>query len=278
MNGLPIVVLVAALIAPGTGPTEPLALLVSFDDLQHQLGERDLRLLDARPRGEYDKGHIPGALTDRATWEAWLAPLGISPDTKVLVYDANRQLDAARLWWLLRYLGVGQVGLIDGGFPLWEKQGRPVTVQPRKVEPRKFEVRFRTDRLATRDEVLGALKQGKVRVIDARSQAEHTGVEKRAKRGGRVPTSCHLEWAQLVDADGRFLDEASLRAKLAKAGVKPGEPVITHCQSGGRASVDAFVFERLGFPTRNYYLGWSDWGNVEDTPVETGPATKPGPR
>jgi 3-mercaptopyruvate sulfurtransferase SseA len=42
-----------------------------------------------------------------------------------LVYDANRQLDAARLWWLLRYLGVGQVGLIDGGFPLWEKQGRP---------------------------------------------------------------------------------------------------------------------------------------------------------
>ena len=60
--------------------------------------------------------------------------------------------------------------------------------------------------------------------------------------------------------------------------MKPGESVITHCQSGGRASVDAFVFERLGFPTRNYYLGWSDWGNVEDTPVETGPATKPGPR
>jgi thiosulfate/3-mercaptopyruvate sulfurtransferase len=50
--------------------------------------------------------------------------------------------------------------------------------------------------------------------------------------------------------------------------------VITHCQGGGRASVDAFVFERLGFPTRNYYLGWSDWGNAADTPVETGPATK----
>ena len=196
----------------------------------------------------------------------------------MLVYDANRQLDAARLWWLLRYLGVGQVGLIDGGFPLWEKQERPVTAETRKVEPRKFEVRFRTDRLATRGEVLGALKQGKVRVIDVRSQAEHTGVEKRAKRGGRVPTACHLEWAQFVDADGRFLDEAGLRAKLAKAGVKPGEPVITHCQGGGRASVDAFVFERLGFPTRNYYLGWSDWGNVEDTPVETGPATKPGQR
>jgi thiosulfate/3-mercaptopyruvate sulfurtransferase len=46
--------------------------------------------------------------------------------------------------------------------------------------------------------------------------------------------------------------------------------VIKHCQGGGRASVDAFVFERLGFPTRDYYPGWSDWGNAAETPVETG--------
>jgi thiosulfate/3-mercaptopyruvate sulfurtransferase len=77
---------------------------------------------------------------------------------------------------------------------------------------------------------------------------------------------------------GDVLDEPALRTKLAKAGVKPGEPVIIHCQGGGRASVDAFVFERLGFPTRNYYLGWSDWGNAEDTPVETGSPASIGPR
>jgi thiosulfate/3-mercaptopyruvate sulfurtransferase len=295
MNGLPIVVVVAALIAPGAGSTEPLALLVRFDDLHRRLGEEDLRLLDARPKGEYDKGHVPGALwvdakaaektaakpgglTDRAAWEAWLAPLGISPDTQVLVYDANRQLDAARLWWLLRYLGVGHVGLIDGGFPLWEKQGRPVTVAPPKVAPRALQVRFRTDRLADREDVLAALKQGTARVIDARSAAEHTGMEKRSKRGGRVPTACHVEWTTLVDADGRFLDEATLRDKLSKAGVEPGEMVITHCQGGRRASVDAFALERLGFLTRHYYLGWSDWGNVENTPIETGPPANPKPR
>ena len=197
MNGFHIVVLAAGLIAPGASPSGPSVQLVTFDNLQRHLGEPHLRLLDARPQGEYDKGHIPGAvqvdakavakmaakpgaLTDRAAWETWIAPLGIGPDTEVLVYDANRQLDAARIWWLLRYLGVGQVELIDGGFALWEKQGRPVTAEPRKVEPRKFEVRFRTDRLATRDEVLEALKQGQARVIDARSQAEYTGAEKRA--------------------------------------------------------------------------------------------------
>jgi thiosulfate/3-mercaptopyruvate sulfurtransferase len=295
MNGLPAAVFAALLIGSGPDPAGTRAWLVSFDDLQHRLGETDLRLLDARPRDEYDRGHIPGAvwvdakavekmaarpgaLADSAAWESWIAPLGISPSTRVLIYDARRQLDAARLWWLLRYLGGGDVGLIDGGFPLWEKQGRPVTTTAPKIAPREYKVHFRTERLAERGDVLAALKEGKVRVVDARSEAEHTGAEKRSKRGGRVPAACHLEWATLVDEDGRFLDEAALRTKLAKAGVKPGEPVITHCQGGGRASVDAFVFERLGFPTRHYYLGWSDWGNVEDTPIETGPATKAPPR
>ena len=96
-----------------------------------------------------------------------------------------------------------------------------------------------------------------------------------SKRGGHIPAACHLEWSDLVDKDGRFLDPSALRARLAKLGIKPGEPVITHCQGGGRASVDAFALERLGLPTRNYYLGWSDWGNAEQTPVTTGAAAKP---
>jgi thiosulfate/3-mercaptopyruvate sulfurtransferase len=289
------VVLVVALLDPGAGPAGTPARLVGFDDLQQRLGDPHLRLLDARPRGEYDKGHIPGAvwvdakaveelaarpgaLNDGAAWESWIAPLAIGPETQVLVYDSKRQLDAARLWWLLRYLGVGDVGLIDGGFRLWENQGRPVTAEVPRIDPRAFEVHFRSSRLASRGDVLEALKQGNVRVIDARSDAEHTGTEKRSKRGGRVPTACQLEWTTLVDPDGRFLDGAALRAKVSKAGVESGQPVITHCQSGGRASVDAFVFERLGFSTRNYYLGWSDWGNAEDTPIETGPPTRPGSR
>ena len=279
--------------APASDPAAARTpMLVSFDGLQRRIGEPDLRLLDVRPRGEYDKGHISGALwvdikavealaarsgglTDRAAWESWIEPLGIGPDTLVLVYDARRQLDAARLWWLLSYLGVERVGLIDGGFPLWEKQGRSVTTDVPKVAPRALRVRFRAERLATRADVLDAVKNRQAQVVDARSEAEHTGALKRSKRGGRIPEACRLEWAQLVDEDGRFLDEADLRAKAATVGIAQGKSVITHCQSGGRASVDAFVFERLGVRTRQYYLGWSDWGNADDTPIQSGPATKP---
>jgi thiosulfate/3-mercaptopyruvate sulfurtransferase len=276
-----------SLAEPPKEPSRPSARLVSFDDLQGRLGEGALRLLDARPKSDYDKGHIPGAiwtnpkaaeqlasrpggLSDKAAWETWIAPLAIGPETEVLVYDANRQRDAARFWWLLSYLGVEKVALIDGEFPLWNREGRPVTTEVPQVQPRLFEVRFRPDRHATRAEVLAALREQQARIIDARSRAEHTGEQRLSKRAGRIPGACHLEWADLVDKDGRFLDEAALRAKLSQAGVKPGEPVIIHCQSGGRASVDAFVFERLGFPTRNYYLGWSDWSNADETPVEAG--------
>jgi thiosulfate/3-mercaptopyruvate sulfurtransferase len=261
--------------------------LVTHDALQKRLDDPSLRLLDTRSEAEYAKGHIPGAVwvdtkilrgmtatpeafQDRATWESWIKPLGIGPETEVLIIDGDRQLNSARLWGLLRYLGVRKVGLIDGNFALWEKEGRPVTADVPKVDPKPFAVDFQNGRFATRDRVLSAIKEGNARVVDARSIEEFTGEKKMSKRGGHIPDACHLEWSELVDADGRFLDAKTLKAKLTALGIKPGEAVITHCQGGGRASVDAFAIERLGFPTSNYYEGWSDWGNAEDTPITEG--------
>jgi len=262
------------------------ARLLSLDDLQKKLGALDLRLLDVRDRPDYTKGHIPGTiwvdlksaqqlsssasgLTDRPAWEKWIEPLGIGPATEVVIYDAQRQLSAARAWWLLSYLGVKKVGLIDGGFPLWAREGRPITTEASKVAPRPFRVEFQSARLATRDHVLKSLKAAD-RIVDARSRGEYTGEEVRSKRGGHIPAACHLEWSTLVDAEGRFLDAGAVRARLESLGIKAGRPIITHCQSGGRSSVNAFVLERLGLPTRNYYLGWSDWGNAGETPVDAG--------
>lgn len=279
---------VLLLVAANPEATTP-ARLVGHEALRARVAAKEpgLRLLDARPKAEYDEGHIPGAvwvdvkaasaiaarpggLADKAAWSKWIAPLGIGAADEVLVYDGDRQLDAARTWWLLTYLGVPKVGLVDGNFGAWRGSGGPASVETVKVGPGSFAVAFRGDRLADRSGVMAELASKSARVIDARSEAEHVGTRAMSKRAGHVPTACHVEWTDLVGPDGKFLAESALRARLAKAGVKDGEPVITHCQGGGRASVDAFVTERLGHPTRNYYLGWSDWGNVDETPVATG--------
>jgi thiosulfate/3-mercaptopyruvate sulfurtransferase len=284
---------VALTLAGSVGGAEGASRLATFDEVQKRIDSPGVRLLDARSRADYDRGHAPGALwvdaraaqtlaaragglTDRAAWEAWIAPMGIDSKSEVWIFDGARQLEAARLWWLLGYLGVEKVGLIDGNFGLWKAQGRPITTDPSKVEPRSFPIAFRADRHATRSDVLAALKDGRTAIVDARSKAEYVGEQKSSKRGGHIPAACRLEWSDLVDKDGRFLEESATRLKLEAMGVKAGEPIITHCQGGGRASVDAFAFERLGFPTRNFYLGWSDWGNAIETPVVEG--AEPGAR
>jgi thiosulfate/3-mercaptopyruvate sulfurtransferase len=276
-------VLLAAPVSGAPGASS----LLSFQDVEKRLKDPNVRLLDTRPRADYDKGHAPGAvwvdtkaaqtlagrpggLTDRAAWEAWIAPLGIGAGTEVIIFDGAKQLEAARLWWLLGYLGVEKVGLINGNFALWKIEGHPVSTEVSKVEPGVFKVAFNNARLANRDDVLAALKTGQTAIVDARSKEEYTGEKKSSKRGGHIPAACRLEWSDLVDKDGRFLEESTLRAKLVELGIKPGESVITHCQGGGRASVDAFAIERLGIPTRNFYLGWSDWGNATATPVVEG--------
>ena len=287
--------LIAASILPDSPPIRQ-AFLLDLGKVQTKVTQKpeSLRILDVRKKAEYDAGHVPGAvwvdvkvaetlaarpggLRDREAWEAFLAPIGWQPDGLIVVYGDNNQLDAARLWWLLTYLGARSVALMDGNYSLWVKEMRPVSKDAPKVDPKPFPVKFRGDRLATREDVASLLKApGETRVIDARTEGEYTGAEKRSKKAGRIPSACHLEWATLVDQDGRFLKKDELRAKLERAGVKPDAPVVTHCQGGGRASVDAFVLESLDHPTKNYYLGWSDWGNVDDLPVEIGPANRRG--
>ncbi len=261
--------------------------LLSLAELKSRLEQPNVRILDPRAKADYEKGHIPGAILvdskaaqalaskpggfqDRAAWQTWIDSLGLTDATRVVVCDGAKQLDAARLWWLLGYLGVKDVALINGNVGLWTKEGFPTSTDSAKPGAGTFKVNFQPEWLANREDVLGALKSGEFQIVDARSAAEHTGERKMSKRGGHIPDACPLEWSDLVDKDGRFLDETALRAKFEAAGLKPGKPVITHCQGGGRASVDAFVASRLGFKARNYYLGWSDWGNAEDTPVKTG--------
>lgn len=247
-----------------------------------------LVVLDCRAREAYREAHIPGALwlnhdawskefgagQDAEEWSRRIASLGVAADSRVVVYDDANMKDAARIWWILRYWGVENAGLLNGGWKAWVSEGHPTaTAEANPAARTGFQAVPLGDRLATKEEVLALLAGKEAQIIDARSTGEFCGTDKgKNERGGAIPGARHLEWSDLLDPEtGRFRTAAELSAKFLAAGIDPGRPAVTHCQTGGRASVMVFGLELMGAgQVANYYQGWSEWGNTDDTPVEPG--------
>jgi thiosulfate/3-mercaptopyruvate sulfurtransferase len=263
-------------------------LLVEPADLARAAGS--FVILDARDRRGYDGGHVASARwVDHAAWarafdegkdaEGWgkrIGSLGIGAGTRVVVYDDSRSKEAARIWWILRFWGVEDVRLLNGGWAGWKAGKHPVEKEENAAEAVRFEAKARPARLATKAQLLESLKGGTVQIVDARSEKEYCGVEKLTnKRAGAIPGAKQLEWSDLIEKDTqRFKPAADLRKLFKDAGVSLERPTATHCQSGGRASVMAFGLELMGAKeVGNYYSSWSEWGNAEETPV-----VKPKPR
>ena len=264
--------------------------LISHAKLEQRLKEPGLRLLDARPRADYDKGHIPGAvwadfkaisalgkpeaIKDEAAWGKALSALGIDADTRsIYVYDSNRQHDSSRIWWSLAYAGVPRVGLVDGGFALWERDKRPVTQEVTYVAPYEHRPNFHADWTTTREEVRKASAKGEVQLLDARSAEEYRGEKKAANSTlpvGHIPGARSLDAYSLVDADGRFLDEAGLKKQVAEAGFSPDRPVIVYSQGGNRSALAAFALGRINIPSSHYVPGFADWARAEPGTVVAG--------
>ena len=252
--------------------------------LKSDLGSQ-LRVIDTRDKEAYQKGHIPGAvLADTATWKklsanaktladakSWeepLAKLGIQQEMRVIVYG-DPMSDVARMWWLLKYLGVKNVAILDGGYKAWAALGGKTTNDVVEVPTGTSTVQLDEQRLIELSELVECcLEQKNATLIDNRSAAEFKGEAGASQRKGRIPGACHVEWLEFLDTNGRFLTDEQLREKLASAQLDPAKQIILHCQTGGRSSVGAFVVEMLGYPkVGNYYNGWSQYSVEADLPV-----------
>ncbi len=248
------------------------------------------RVLDARGRNLYDKGHVPGAVwvdardwarafnaqPDAAAWAKRLGAIGIDPARPVVVYGGDNPNDAARVWWILKYWGVKDAKLLNGGWSAYAAVGGKVSTEAANPAPVEVTLTPHPERLATKGQLLAALKGTPPQIVDARSADEYCGTADTAKRNGAIPGAVHLEYSETIDPrTKRFKSPAELAALFRDRGIELNRPAVTYCQSGGRAAVMAFALELMGGrQVGNYYKSWSEWGNDPDTPVVK-PAKKP---
>ena len=212
------------------------SILVEPDQLQKQLNDKHLRVLDVRSQNEYTKGHIPGALRvnvgdwkhlattgnglyDAKGWAKTLAPLAITSKTHAVVYG-SRLTDTARVWWILKYLGVKNASLLNGSWEAWAKSNRPVETSAAEITATKFTPNFQDDRLEKIDSLKKSLQSDKLKIVDTRSDSEFAG--------GRIPGAAHLEWKELIAKNGRFKTKSQLRELFRKRGIMPDETAVCY--------------------------------------------------
>ena len=213
--------------------------LISTAELAGHLSAADWFVADCRfelgkpdaGRDAWRAGHIPGAvyvdlerdlsvpvtpasgrhpLPDPADFAQTLSRLGIGNETRVVCYDAGPGAFAARLWWMLRWVGHDAVAVLDGGFAAWTAEGRPVSTATPARAPARFMPQPRPDWVLDADGVMRALARGET-LVDVRAAERFAGkVEPIDAVAGHVPGAVNLPFLENVDGSGRFRDPAAL--------------------------------------------------------------------
>jgi len=247
---------------------------------------------DPHGRDHYRAGHLPGAvfvdldaeLADPPSAAAGRHPLpsvprlqsaarrwGVSAGDAVVVYDASGGTAAARAWWLLRWGGLADVRILDGGLAAWQRAGG--ALEPGDVVPEPGDVALTGGGMPVLgpDEAAALPRDGGV-LLDARAGERYRGeVEPIDPRAGHVPGAVSAPTTENLAADGTFLRASVLVERFAGLGVAPGTTVGVYCGSGVTAAHEVAALAVAGIDAALWPGSWSQWSADPDRPAATGP-------
>jgi thiosulfate/3-mercaptopyruvate sulfurtransferase len=270
-------------------------LLIDTETLEQNLGRPGLVILDVRGKAAYAfGGHIPGAV--HSTWHDYSDPnavakgllnpnlsaieqkiraLGISQDTDVVIYSNpfDNWGDEGRMFWMLEYLGLDKLRILDGGWVKWVAEKRRYEHGVNNPQAGTFKAAPRPDRIAMKDELKQIVKRPhpEMMLLDARSLEEYVGKEIAGiPRPGHIPSAVNVPWNGFLNPDATLKDTHAIKASLEERGLHQGQEVVCYCTGGVRSAWVYFVLRVVGYPrVRNYPGSWWEWSRDFAAPTET---------
>lgn len=256
--------------------------------------QNKLVLIDLSSNNSYQKFHLPNAIWVNYDWlirpqnglalsggpnymQLVLSELGIKREDHIVIYDDMGNLDASRLYWELNKLQHPKVNILDGGTVQWVLKGFPVTqTVPERLTKTNYPLpeKTLTDALtADKTEVLAAIKDKNITLLDIRTEEEYIGHPKQ-KRSGHIPTAEWFDWTLAVNAANGYQqsEEKDLLNQLSDIGIQDKkQAIIIYCNSGHRAARSITMFQNLGFENVKLYdASMQEYGIDESLPLKLG--------
>jgi thiosulfate/3-mercaptopyruvate sulfurtransferase len=269
--------------------------LIDTQTLEQNLGREGLVVIDVRGKAAYMfGGHIPGAV--HATWHDFSDPnaaakglldpdvsrleqkiraLGVNNDSDIVIYSNpfDNWGDEGRMFWMLQYLGLTQLRILDGGWVKWVAEKRRFEHMNVTVKPGSFTAMPKPELIVLKDELKKLVKRPhpETIIVDARSLEEYAGKEVQGiPRPGHIPSAVNVPWNGFLNPDATVKDVEKLKAALEEKGVQDGREVICYCTGGVRSAWLYVVLKLVGYDkVRNYPGSWWEWSRDFAAPVET---------
>jgi thiosulfate/3-mercaptopyruvate sulfurtransferase len=256
--------------------------VISVDDLVKIIRDQNLMVISAGPKADYDKQHITGSvnvpynLFDKtgpieglliadAEIAKMLGERGISESNTIVVYDEFDGRYAARIYFLLRYLGAKNVKILDGGLNAWKAGRKPITRNPTNITKKTFAAATNRNMIITAQEVAGS--RPKMVLVDSRAVGEFQGRERDSK--GHIKGAINIEYKEILTADGKLKPKAEIERIYASKGVTKDKEIVLYCSSGVRTGLHYLVLTSyLGFANVKVYDGgYNEWVTINPTKI-----------
>lgn len=250
-------------------------------------------------REDYDKNHIPGAVfadilsefsdpdgpynfavIEHDEFTEKMENLGLSDDSFAVIYDRGAQVDvnfeasdwASRLAWQLKFEGFDNVAILDGGYNKWIKENRPVTGETSTTDKGSLNITRRPELFASKEDVLNAIDDDNVVILDSLSKANYDGDTETYARPGHIKGAVNVFFGDLADSEtGEVYDDEKLKQRFEEVGaLDKDKKVITYCGGAIAATWTQYLLNKLGQENVAVYDGsLSEWAADEKLPMET---------